>query len=66
MASLTQVTNTKTGMCRYYIDGKRVSRGDYEMFIIRKEMEGKTLNCFSTKAKNLGDGHVKRWNYSCI
>lgn len=65
MAQLREV-RTCDKPARYYIDGKRVDKQFYEYFILREQLAGKQLNSFFTRAKDLGNGMVKRWNYSCI
>jgi len=61
---LTTYETGKPG--KYYIDGKRKSRDVYEHYILVREMKGKRLNCFHTKAIPLEGGRIKRYNYSSI
>lgn len=50
---------------RFHINGKRVSRAEWERVTDQAHSEG-TLCCFSTRAKPITGGGVKRWNYSVI
>lgn len=55
MTQLTQhAYSCGTKPRRYYVDGKRVSRDDYEFTVALAEQEGRQLNSFFTKAKPYG------------
>jgi len=45
---------------RFYIDGKRVSRHDYNA----AKDSCTRLDCFCTKGKQLTGGHIRRTNYA--
>lgn len=51
---------------RYFINGRRVSRDDWDYTNIIADKRGKRRDCFQTKSKDLGGGQFKRYNYSSI
>jgi hypothetical protein len=59
--SLTTVTGADKE-ARFYANGVRISRERYDEICRRALMSGK-LDCFSTKAKQIGTT-FRRWNYS--
>ena len=46
-------------LSRFYIDGKRVSRSDYN----RAKDSCTRLDCFMTKGRQVGRGKIRRTNY---
>lgn len=47
---------------RFYINGRRVSRDKFDYVQMRARMTG-TIDCFSTRARQLPDGKIRRTNY---
>lgn len=58
---LTQVIGAGRA-ARYSANGKRISRAEYERIRDRALREGK-LDCFHTKARQVGAGEFRRTNY---
>lgn len=49
---------------RFYINGRRVSREYFDCVQTRARMTG-TIDCFSTRARQLPGGKIRRTNY-CV
>lgn len=63
-----QLTEVRTSdkPTRYFINGIRVSRDDYEYQITLARIQNRAHQCFSTRCKEVSSGIFKRWNYSHI
>jgi hypothetical protein len=61
--NLTQISGADMPT-RYTVDGVRVSEARFNN-ITRRALCYGSLDCFSTKSKQMAGGKIRRWNYSC-
>lgn len=48
---------------RFYADGRRISREEYDTIVARAIRDGR-LDCLHTKGKQFDGGRIRRTNYS--